>query len=643
VQRDHARREEGKVHNNAQATGLDRINWTEGDQGRTVRHRRANGLRLVDELQRSQRFTLWVLVSVLLLSLATSGYLILVSQPRISGYVALAKEARDAHDGMLDQETGLRGWLATGNPLFLEPYRTGKQQTETAVSEVLEAVRGDNQLTRSVVAMLLARQRWQEWASDAATKTYSPTQRVDGTLTSFLLKGKGLFDSYRAAENRSAKAILERREAALEFQNYALVVVLLSYLVLLAVTGALTIRRRRRLQRTVVAPVAALHKTVTRLRTGDLSARAEPSAVEELADIGDALGDLATELAQAGIEATARERRLAKLAYRFETVVRVGREIAGSLSVRYVSASVTTAAAELLNASTVLWLRGEAQAFEVVAGSEDEQDVAPPKGQPPPGIVARAAAEAQVVIGDGARAYPLVLAGMVTAVLEVRTSTVDPDTEQVLHALLSTAAASLESAQLHSTARELADLDGLTRLPNRRRFELDVDTEWERCRRYGRPLSLVMMDLDHFKRLNDEHGHLLGDEVLRAVAKAVEGVLRSTDTAYRYGGEELVALFRETGLEEATSAAERLREAVGSVTLPDNPRVKVTTSAGVATRHTGMSHYTELVAEADEALYDAKRRGRDRVVTARGPSETLLFHGDANEVGDDLDDSSAPS
>ena len=243
------------------------------------------------------------------------------------------------------------------------------------------------------------------------------------------------------------------------------------------------------------------------------------------------------------------------------------------------------------------------------------------------------------MIGDGARAYPLVLAGMVTAVLEVRTATVDPDTEQVLHALLSTAAAALESAHLHSTARELADLDGLTQLPNRRRFEIDVDAEWERCRRYGRPLSLVMMDLDHFKRLNDEHGHLLGDEVLRAVARAVESVLRSTDTAYRYGGEELVVILRETGLEEASTAAERLREAVGSVTLPDSPRVKVTTSAGVATRHTGMNHYTDLVAEADEALYDAKRRGRDRVVTARGPSETLLFHGDANENDGDLDES----
>ncbi len=97
-------------------------------------------VRLVDELQRSQRFTLWVLVSVLLLSLVTSGYLLLVSQPRISGYVELARESRDAHDGMLDQETGLRAWLATGDKQFLEPYETGKENTERAVARMLEEV-----------------------------------------------------------------------------------------------------------------------------------------------------------------------------------------------------------------------------------------------------------------------------------------------------------------------------------------------------------------------------------------------------------------------------------------------------------------------------------------------------------------------
>jgi diguanylate cyclase (GGDEF)-like protein len=291
----------------------------------------------------------------------------------------------------------------------------------------------------------------------------------------------------------------------------------------------------------------------------------------------------------------------------------VSREVAGSLSVRYVASTVTTAAADLVGAPTVLWLRDEDQEFRAVHRTVDAHGAMPPSHLTPPPVVLRAAADAVPSSQDHACGYPSVLAGNVIAVLEIDTGAVEPDAEQVLLALLSTAAAALESARLHSATRELADLDGLTHLPNRRRFEADIDAEWERCRRYGRPLSLVMMDLDHFKRLNDEHGHLLGDQVLREVATALARVLRSTDTAYRYGGEEIAILLRETGLEHGVQAAERIRAAVAQVRPAGHAQVTVTTSAGVAARRTTMAHHTELVAAADAALYRAKQRGRDRV------------------------------
>jgi diguanylate cyclase (GGDEF)-like protein len=591
---------------------------------------------LVDQLQRSHRFTVGVLVSVLLLSLATSGYLILVSQPRLAGYVQLAKEARDIHEAMLDQETGLRGWLATGDPVFLEPYTDGRGNAGTAVSQLLRDVRDTPDVTDRVLATLLARQEWQTWASQAAAKRFTPAQRSDGTLARFLLEGKALFDAYRARDEVSMNAIRDRRTEALEQQSTALIVVFASYLVLLGGTGVVTVRRRRRLQETVLAPIEDLHQTIGRLRGGDLSARAAETSVPELAEIGTALGRLAAELDEAGTAATDREIRLAFLANRFETVVRVGREIAGSLSIRYVSSTVTTAAAELLGTSTTLWLRGGEQGFHATHRSSDPHGVAAPVSLTPSPVVLTAAADALPTTAGDRRAYPLVLAGMVTAVLEVETPFVDDDTEQVLASLLSTAAAALESAHLHSTAREQAEMDGLTHLPNRRRFEHDIDAEWERCRRYGRPLSLVMMDLDHFKRLNDEHGHLLGDQVLREVAGAIGRALRSTDTAYRYGGEEIVVLLRETGLEDAAAAAERLRTAVAGVAIEDHPDLSVTTSAGVAARHSTMSHYTGLVARADKALYEAKRLGRDRVAVDGGADPTpavdgqTLFHGGAD-------------
>jgi diguanylate cyclase (GGDEF)-like protein len=596
-----------------------------GAPGESVHFHPKRSRGLVEELQGSHRFVLGVLVAVLVLSLATSGYLLLVSQPRLATYVELGRQARDAHEGMLDQETGLRGWLATGDKQFLGPYLSGKAHTASASDNLVANVRQIPDVADKVLLMLLAEQRWQSWSDRAARTTYTPAQREDGTLTTFLLQGKRLFDSYRRAEGASTDAIRTQRQRAVDEQKATLELVLASYLVLLAVTGAVTVRRRRRLRSTILVPIDDLHRTVERLRDGDLTARTAPTSVPELAEIGSALGSLAAELDQAGEDALARERRLALMAERFETVVSVGREIAGSLSVRYVSSTVTSAAAELLRAPTILWVRGDNQQFQATHRSTDPHGTPAPAHLVPPPLVARAAAEALPAQEADWTAYPLVLAGMVTAVLETHTTEVDEDTEQVLAALLSTAAASLESAHLHSAARELADLDGLTSLPNRRRFEIDVDTEWERCRRYGRPLSLVMMDLDHFKRLNDEHGHLLGDQVLRDVATALPGALRSTDTAYRYGGEEIVVLLRETGLEDAARVAERLREEVAAIVVPEREGLAVTTSAGVATRHASMSHYTELVALADRALYDAKRLGRNRVAVS-GEGETL-FHG----------------
>ena len=284
---------------------------------------------------------------------------------------------------MLDQETGLRAWLATGDEQFLEPYATGKENTDAGSRpQLLEEVEGHSELAKSVVTMLLARQSWQEWASDAAGRTYTATERDRRDVDGVPGQGQGALRqlpdragdvSGNAIRPRSARTLSRSRTAAL-------LVVLLSYLVLLGDHRTCSaIRRRRRLQRTVVAPIADLHDTVEPaprrrpvragravLGRGARRGRRRPRRVWR------------PDLSQARLEATARERRLAKLAYRFETVVRVGREIAGSLSVRYVSASVATAAAELLNASTVLWLRGEGQAFEVVARSVDAARTRPP-------------------------------------------------------------------------------------------------------------------------------------------------------------------------------------------------------------------------------------------------------------------------
>ncbi len=152
----------------------------------------------------------------------------------------------------------------------------------------------------------------------------------------------------------------------------------------------------------------------------------------------------------------------------------------------------------------------------------------------------------------------------------------------------------------------------------RRRYRLEA--EFVRATRYRSPLSLVMMDIDHFKRLNDTYGHPFGDEVLRAVARTVKGKLREVDFVARYGGEELIALLPETGPREALGACERVREAIASIQLehrtPDGSRqqVRCTASLGVASVPArSLPVMEELLRVADVCLYEAKAAGRNCV------------------------------
>jgi diguanylate cyclase (GGDEF)-like protein len=176
--------------------------------------------------------------------------------------------------------------------------------------------------------------------------------------------------------------------------------------------------------------------------------------------------------------------------------------------------------------------------------------------------------------------------------------------------------------ELEEKRQELLTLsrtDGLTGLINRRHFEERLAAEFTRSERYRSHLSCFLLDIDHFKRINDTWGHPFGDLVLREVAGVARRALRDVDVLARYGGEELVALLPETAPEEAWRAAERVRLGVEAMQLtaqtPDGPqRVRCTASIGVATFPAQDIHSAEqLVAAADECLYAAKAGGRNQV------------------------------
>ena len=170
-------------------------------------------------------------------------------------------------------------------------------------------------------------------------------------------------------------------------------------------------------------------------------------------------------------------------------------------------------------------------------------------------------------------------------------------------------AAQLQQA-LAAMARQ-ASTDALTGLPNRRSLDDAMAVQLTLAAQEARPFAVLMLDLDHFKAINDTHGHATGDAVLRAFAERLEGELRRSDSCARYGGEEFVVVLGDTPLELALEVAERLRRAVGETPLV--PGLTATVSVG-ATCHRPGDGMADLLARADAALYDAKRAGRDRVV-----------------------------
>jgi two-component system cell cycle response regulator len=175
------------------------------------------------------------------------------------------------------------------------------------------------------------------------------------------------------------------------------------------------------------------------------------------------------------------------------------------------------------------------------------------------------------------------------------------------------AALSLRNAALQQQVKRLADTDGLTGLPNRRTFEAVLEKELSRSSRNGEPVTLMMVDVDHFKKFNDTYGHQTGDEVLQKVGGALAHASRDFDTPARYGGEEFAVILPACSSKESLAVAERLRAAVCQIETV----APVTASAGVATYPTHAGDAAALIKAADEALYESKRAGRDRLTRSR--------------------------
>ncbi|MGM0418630.1 MAG: diguanylate cyclase [Thermodesulfobacteriota bacterium] len=170
--------------------------------------------------------------------------------------------------------------------------------------------------------------------------------------------------------------------------------------------------------------------------------------------------------------------------------------------------------------------------------------------------------------------------------------------------------------------KKLAVTDGLTKLFNSRKFYEQLETEIERFNRYKHPLSLIMLDIDHFKEFNDTFGHLEGDKVLYKVGEIINSSLRAMDTAYRYGGEEFTVILPETRADEAEVVASRIKESLeDEIFIPQvNEKITVTASFGI-TEYLPPENIHSFVNRVDQALYSSKDEGRNKITVMLANSQ----------------------
>lgn len=549
---------------------------------------------------------------------------------------AVATEAA-AYTAMIDEEDGTRAYLLTRDVRFLEPYLRGELE-RTAANRTLSGYEGTvAKFSGLMLRTRMAEERWRERWGEAVVDTRP------GALMPTMLDGKALFDDYRLEHAAFVASLTARRDRLGQREQYLVAVrVALELSVFIAVL-ILAVRQHRALRLAIVDPVAELLRHIRRVRDGKLEATLDPGGPRELRQLGEGLNEMVRALSAAREAAASRDGALSQHSIRLHQILDASREFSESLNLSYVVGSVRESTLAIGGYERVLvWLMDDEQRRLV---NSEQSDISEIPGDPLQGLAGRAAKSGrttfegpagQIRFSDSntmavrAIAIPLIVGARVVGVLEARHVEPQFPTKEVLEVLemLAThAATAIESARLHEVIEERSHVDALTRLLNRRRLDEDLEAECKRCLRYSRPLSFVMLDVDHFKAFNDAHGHPQADTALQEVANVIATSVRATDTAYRYGGEEFCILLRETNAEDAMHFAERLRKRIEQRFVADGI-LGITASFGVADFSTGAPTARALVEAADAAMYESKNAGRNRVALSLGkpfvPSAALV-------------------
>jgi diguanylate cyclase (GGDEF)-like protein len=414
----------------------------------------------------------------------------------------------------------------------------------------------------------------------------------------------------------AVRALLNDNEIDDEVSGEVLLIgaILLAFLVC-ALAFALTAARSLQSQ------IGRLLEAAKTIGKGDFSIQVPTEGKDEFAALGTEFNSMARQL-----EARLEELQLERARLQ-ETVRRVGESLGKGLDRDALLGIVVQTAVDGVGAEcgrVVMRNAGNGALSEAARAGNISSYMPAVQAAEAAALEAGAAAETQIS-GANALARPLTAAEPADGVLGV-ISIARPGRpfsqrqRELFEYLTNQAALSIENVDLHDAIKRQALTDELTGLFNHRRFQEVITAEVERTRRFGHELGLIMLDIDNFKLVNDTHGHLQGDLVLREVARVLRESSREIDEPARYGGEEMAVALPQTGLQGAYEFAERVRHRIEELLidlLDGDGTLRVTASFGVASLpHSAKIDKDALVAAADAALYRAKRSGKNRTVKA---------------------------
>jgi diguanylate cyclase (GGDEF)-like protein len=485
----------------------------------------------------------------------------------------LTRGAQGMLTAMLDQETGLRGYILTGDRRFLEPYRSGSANVERAARSLLRQAGGDEELATLIADSSQIAMTWQQLAEEAADRV---SRRGKGTSTPAALRRKAIMDRFRASNARLLAAIDARRRDALARSEILPVVMIL----LLAGAGI---------------TVGWLVIVGPRQRVAEEQRLARRYAAEQ------------REFTEA-LQMTGNE------------------DEANQLLERHLERSLPGADAVVLrrnnsdNRLEITTHQGTGDdVLHVLADAEPRSCMAIRYGR-----INRQGEQAQPLIrcdlcgaGPGeTTCVPSLVSGQVIGSVLVRHDEPLSEADDArIRDSVTQAGPILANLRNLAKAERQAATDALTGMANARAVQDTLKRMVAQSSRTGAPLTAVMLDLDHFKQLNDVHGHERGNEALAAVGQVLTAGMRVSDFAGRYGGEEFILLLSDTPREGGVVLAEKLRRAIAGIVLPEVDRA-ITASFGVATLPDDAIDAGTLVRAADRALYQAEADGRDRVVAS---------------------------